>query len=115
MSYIADTDIVTASDNYAILVNNQPSTAELINEKISSLEKDFNVFYGMKYRFVCLDDSKWKECKEKYILNIKNHVKYSIIDEVDDDFNSLSNFNEEKSDELEKLAAEIFDDNVEIK
>ena len=113
MSFILDTDIVAASDLYAILINKNESTVELINNNINSLEKDFSVFYNMNYKFVCLDNSSWKENQEKYIFNIKNNIKYSIIEESDEDYsNPLQN---ENTDELEKLAAEIFDNNVEIK
>ena len=117
MSYIADTEIVTASDGYAILTNKSTSTVELINENIKSLEQDFKIFYNMEYKFVCLDLQKWEENKEKYIFNIKNKIKYSIIDEVEvnNSNDSLNPLDNENTDELEKLAAEIFDNNIEIK
>lgn len=115
MSFILDTDIVTASDKYAILTNKQLSTAELINENIKSLENDFKIFYGMEYKFVCLDVNKWNEYKEKYIFNIKNNIKYSIIEELEPvlSIDEASKSNEDS--ELENLANEIFGDNVEIK
>ena len=113
MSYILDTDIVAASDLYAILVNNSDSAVELINNNVSTLEKDFNIFYDMNYKLVCLDEEEWNENKEKYVFNIKNKIKYSIIEEESDD--SLDPSVNEDTDELEKLAAEIFDNNVEIK
>ena len=113
MSFILDTDIVAASDQYAILTNKLESTAELINENIKSLENDFSIFYNMTYKFVCLDNEKWKENQEKYIFNIKNKIKYSIMEEEADD--SLDPSKNENKDELENLAAEIFGNNVEIK
>ena len=118
MSYIIDTEIVVASDSYAILVNKKESTVELINENMSSIEKDFKIFYGNSYKFVCLDESLWNEEKDKYVFNLKNNIKYSIIDETEDESNELSMenaINSNNSDELESLAAEIFGDNVEIK
>ena len=118
MSYIIDTDIVVASDKYAILVNSTESTVELINENISSIEKDFKIFFGSEYKFVCLDNSMWNEEKDKYVFNMKNKIKYSIIDETEEESNELSTENAIKSnntDELESLASEIFGDNVEIK
>ena len=113
MSYILDTDIVAASDMYAILTNKLDSATELINNNILSLEKDFNIFYDMKYKFVCLSNDEWKENQEKYIFNIKNKIKYSIIEETEENVPDPSE--NENADELEKLAAEIFDNNVEIK
>ncbi len=118
MSYIIDTDIVVASDKYAILVNSTESTVELINENINSIEKDFKIFFGSEYKFVCLDNSMWNEEKDKYVFNMKNKIKYSIIDETEEESNELSTENAIKSnnsDELESLASEIFGDNVEIK
>ncbi len=118
MSYIIDTDIVVASDLYAILVNNNEATCELINQNIASIEKDFKIFYGNAYKFVCLDTSSWNEEKDKYVFNLKNKIKYSIIDETEDDSDGLTTENAIKSnntDELESLASEIFGDNVEIK
>lgn len=118
MSYIIDTDIVVASDKYAILVNSNESTVELINENINSIEKDFKIFFGSEYKFVCLDNSMWNEEKDKYVFNMKNKIKYSIIDETEEESNELSTENAIKSnntDELESLASEIFGDNVEIK
>lgn len=111
MSYILDTDIVAASDSYAILTNKQDSSVDLINSNILSLESDFKLFYDMDYKFVCLNNDEWKKNQEKYIFNIKNKIKYSIIEE-EVFLNPLEN---ENTDELEKLAAEIFDNNVEIK
>ncbi|MBE6159186.1 MAG: DNA polymerase III subunit gamma/tau [Firmicutes bacterium] len=118
MSYIIDTDIVVASDKYAILVNSNESTVELINENIGSIEKDFKIFFGSEYKFVCLDNSMWNEEKDKYVFNMKNKIKYSIIDETEEKSDELSTENAIKSnntDELESLASEIFGDNVEIK
>ena len=114
MSYIVDTDIVVASDKYAILSNSIDSTSKLINDNITSLENDFSIFYGMKYKIVCLNEEEWNENKEKYIFNIKNNIKYSIIEEAEDNFLNDPKENE-NVDELEKLAAEIFDNKVEIK
>lgn len=116
MSYIVDTDIVTASDMYAIITNKLKSTVELINENIKSLEQDFKLFFGKEYKFVCLDCSSWNKEKEKYIFNIKNGKKYSIIkeEEILDD-SSINPMDNENVDELEKLASEIFEDNVVIK
>ena len=49
ISYLADTNIVAASDKYAILTNNLDITNDLINQNIKSLEKDFNLFFNVNY------------------------------------------------------------------
>lgn len=112
MSYILDTDIVAASDKYAILTNKLESATELINNSIVSLEKDFNIFYDMEYKFICLSINEWDENKKQYLFNKKNNIKYSIIEEPEEALDPSVN---EDVDELEKLAAEIFDSNIEIK
>ena len=49
LSYILDTSIVCASDKYCILTNKSDAAVSLINDNIQSLEKDFNIFYGINY------------------------------------------------------------------
>ena len=116
MSYILDTQIVVASDNYAILTNTLESSVSLINEHISSLEKDFKIFFNKEYKFVCITVKKWEEEKVKYINNLKNNIKYSIIEEAEETSELPLELQDSKeNDELEKLAAEIFEDNVEFR
>ena len=109
LSYIMDTEIVAMSDSYGILKNALESTVDLINENISSLEKDFKLFYGNDCKFVALTDKKWDKTKKEYINNLKNNVKYSIMDEM------VMEMDDSNNSELEKLATEIFGNDVEIK
>ena len=97
ISYLADTNIVAASDKYAILTNN------LINQNIKSLEKDFNLFFNGNYYLVAVSPKKWEQERNKYINNIKNGYKYEIID------NDI--IIKENKSELEKIASEIFGNN----
>ena len=99
ISYLADTNIVAASDKYAILTNNLDITNDLINQNIKSLEKDFNLFFNGNYYLVAVSPKKW----EQYINNIKNGYKYEIID------NDI--IIKENKSELEKIASEIFGNN----
>ena len=103
ISYLADTNIVAASDKYAILTNNLDITNDLINQNIKSLEKDFNLFFNGNYYLVAVSPKKWEQERNKYINNIKNGYKYEIID------NDII-IKEDKS-ELEKIANEIFGNN----
>ena len=103
ISYLADTNIVAASDKYAILTNNLDITNDLINQNIKSLEKDFNLFFNDNYYLVAVSPKKWEQERNKYINNIKNGYKYEIID------NDII-IKEDKS-ELEKIATEIFGNN----
>lgn len=103
ISYLADTNIVAASDKYAILTNNLDITNDLINQNIKILEKDFNLFFNGNYYLVAISPKKWEQERNKYINNIKNGYKYEIID------NDII-IKEDKS-ELEKIASEIFGNN----
>lgn len=114
LSYILDTSIVVASDQYSMITNSLESTVNLINENISSLEGDFKKFYGNECKLVAITGNKWNEIKLEYVNNIKNGNKYSIINEkISDDSNTESVNDENKK--LEALANEIFGNNVEIK
>ena len=103
ISYLADTNIVAASDKYAILTNNLDITNDLINQNIKSLEKDFNLFFNGNYYLLAISPKKWEQERNKYINNIKNGYKYEII-------NNDIIIKENKS-ELEKIASEIFGNN----
>lgn len=110
LSYIMDTEIVAMSDAYGILMNGLESTVDLINENIESLENDFKLFYDKNCKFIALTDKMWDKTKQEYVNNLKNNVKYSIIDETLEEMNVVEN-----DSELEKLATEIFGNDVEIK
>ena len=107
LSYIADTVVVAASENYAILTNNIDSTNDLLNENIDILEKDFNLFYNLNYKLVSISINRWNAEKEKYIKNIRSGFNYKLIDD-----NIVI---EENLSELEKVAADIFGNNYEVK
>ena len=99
--------MVAASENYAILTNNIDSTNDLLNENIDVLEKDFNLFYNLNYKLVSISINRWNAEKEKYIKNIRSGFNYKLIDD-----NIVI---EENLSELEKVAADIFGNNYEVK
>ena len=111
LSYIMDTSLVAMSDQYGILMNSQESAADLINENIKSLESDFKGFYGLECKFVAISEENWNKSKEEYKNNLKNGIKYSIIEETLFEDGVM----DANSSELESLANEIFGDNVEIR
>lgn len=107
LSYIVDTELVAASNNYAVLVNKINNTNDLINENIESVEKDFKIFFGREYKLVAISPKVWEEARNKYITNLKSGYKYTMMDD--------SIIIEENTSELEKLANEIFGNNYETK
>lgn len=107
LSYIVDTELVAASNNYAVLVNKINNTNDLINENIESVEKDFKIFFGREYKLVSISPKVWEEARNKYIANLKSGYEYTMMDD--------SIIIEENTSELEKLANEIFGNNYETK
>ncbi len=107
LSYIVDTELVAASNNYAVLVNKINNTNDLINENIESVEKDFKIFFGREYKLVSISPKVWEEARNKYIANLKSGYKYTMMDD--------SIIIEENTSDLEKLANEIFGNNYETK
>ncbi len=109
MAYIADTEPMTASDAYLIISNKMDINNDLLNQNMSSLENDFNKFFGKNYKIVAVNTKKWDELKKEYVNNIKNGVKYIYREEK-----SLDLPIDNKENELEKLAKEIFGSNYEV-
>ena len=109
---ISDTMIVTASDKYAILVTTINHQEIELNANISEIKRLFDKFNGVPYTLVFINESKWNKEKQKYIDNLKNHYKYTYISEEIED---TSEKNEEKSDDITAIAADLFDiDKIEI-
>lgn len=102
MSLLADCEVEAASENYVIISCKVDSTNALINSSIKEIETLFMNLYNIDCRFVALTKDEWQKVKEEYIANLKNKVTYTLIDEEYEE--ALS----EESDELEKLANEIF-------
>ena len=109
---ISDTMIVTASDKYAILVTTINHQEIELNANISEIKRLFDKFNGVPYTLVFINESKWNKEKQKYIDNLKNHYEYTYISE---EIEVNSEKNEEKSDDITAIAADLFDiDKIEI-
>jgi len=103
-----ESDIIAASDSYAILVNEQESAAGLLNNMIDDVEKLFNDVFNTKYKFVALHQEAWTEEKKKYIENIKKGHKYKVLKEKAEPTKTNEN-------QTEILGKDIFGDKLEIK
>lgn len=80
---ISDTVVVTASDEYAIIMTTIPHKDEEINAKIKEVEKVFNEVNNFTYKLVFIDESKWNMEKSKYITNLKNKYVYEYMKEME--------------------------------
>ena len=79
---LKDTTVVAAGDNYLILTSDFDSIVDKVNDKIEELEVTLNNIFKKKYNIISLSVDKWNKEKEKYIINIKNGIKYSLKNEV---------------------------------
>ena len=107
-SLATESDIIVASDSYAILINEQESTAGLLNNIIEEVENLFNDAFETNYKFVVLYQEAWTEEKKKYIENIKKGHKYKLLKEKKEESEKVEN-------KTEELAKDIFGDKLEIK
>ena len=102
---IIDSVVAVASEKiFIICVDLQASVSELL-ENIVNIKEEFNKMNDSEYDIWVITNSEWRSISKKYIEDIKNGIKYEIMDEI-----------EENNDELEKLANNVFStDKIEIK
>lgn len=109
ISLLADTVILTASSTYALIQSKIDSTNELINMSIKDLEKYYGEFSGNKLKFAAINEDLWLKETEKYRFNLKNKIKYSYIDEPEEENNDSSDeVVTNVNDDIEEVAKDIF-------
>ena len=109
ISLLADTSILAASNTYVLIQSKISSTNELINNVIDDLEKYYEDFVGNKVRFAALSEDLWKKEMENYRINIKNGIKYSYMDEPEDEKKeSEVEIVASTGDDIEEVAKDIF-------
>ena len=105
---ISDTQVVTASDSYVILVTTINHQEIELNQNIEMIENNFNKFCSSEYRLVFLSEKKWNIEKKKYIENLQKKYKYEYISEQ-------TSGNIDTEDEITSLANNLFSkDKIEI-
>lgn len=110
LNILIDSSISAASDKVIVITNNSAGTANLINEKLELITKEFNNKFNLQYIFIALSNDRWQIERQKYINNIKNKVCYKIIDEP-----QVAIAEENKSANIEEVALNIFDsDKIEM-
>ena len=103
-SLLMDASIVAAGNQIAILKTSLASTADLINHHLEQIEKDISVVLHDKIKIIALDEEEWLKNKQEYIQNLKNGVKYEVIDEL-----GLQNLKPTIEDsQLEHFAQQMF-------
>ena len=112
LNLLVDTNIVAASNDYAILVASLSSTASLINRRIFEINEYLCEFFDTELKLIALSDSEWSHEKQVYIDNLHSGVTYQLLEEKlieihDDSEDSISS--------IEKIAQDVFNhDKIEI-
>ena len=105
---ISDTQVVTASDSYAILITTINHQEIELNQNIDNIEKSFNNFFNKEYKLIFLNEEKWNIEKKKYINNLQKKYKYEFISEDIEE-------NNDSEDEMTTIANNLFaKDKIEI-
>lgn len=79
---LCDTSVVAASDKYFIIQALSISTAGLINNQLSKIEKLILQEENVNYKFIALSKEEWQFAKNEYIHNKNNNINYEYKDEI---------------------------------
>lgn len=82
ISLLIDTEIVAASNEYAIIKMDDESQCILFNKNVDKIETYFNNKNKVNYKFVAVTDLEWKKIKNEYINNKKKKVEYKMLEEI---------------------------------
>ena len=104
LNLLIDCNVVTASDQIAVLTNVVDGTTNLINSRLNDIETLFNKEYNNLYKFIALTENEWNKEKQVYINNLKNKQVYHYIEEPKSEETVTNNI-----DNIEKIAYDIFD------
>ena len=100
---LKDCTVVAASEEYIIISNDLTSVVDRINNNIENVEALLEQIIGYKIIAVSVSSENWNFIKKKYVDDIKNGIKYSII-ELDENKNVKNNSS--PVDELKKLVGD---------
>ena len=81
-SLLVDTKIVAAGKQIAILAASLDSTADLINHHLEQIEQILASVLEDEVKLIAVSDNDWLNLKQEYVQNLKNGVKYEVIDEL---------------------------------
>ena len=75
---LKDSDVVVASNEYAILSSNLDSIVARINENYELIQELLGKIFDNNLLIVALSNEKWNDIKKKYISDIKSGNKYVV-------------------------------------
>lgn len=103
--------VVVASSKYLLFAFNNNSDLIKFNHKINQVETFVKEIFDNSYKVIGLTMETWEKCKNNYINNKKNNIKYVFIDE-----NDVKLDEKEIHADFENDALNIFgDDTVSVK
>ena len=78
---LLDTLLVASSDKYMIFSCENNHVMDNANKLITEIENDIKKIIDKDMRIIFISQDRWNIEKQKYIENIKNKIKYTIIEE----------------------------------
>lgn len=99
--------IIVAAKDYVMLEFNDESDTSIFDLNINDIEMFFEKVFNKNYKVVSLTKNEWNTVREKYVLDKKNNIKYTIIEE-----NVVKSKVENSNKELENTANNLFGDDA---
>ena len=103
--------VVVASPKYLLFAFNSDTDLIKFNHKMNQIETFVKELFDSSYKVIGLTVENWEKCKNVYINNKKNNVKYVFIDENDVKLDVMSNHADFEDDALNIFG----DDTVSVK
>lgn len=104
-SLLIDTKIIAAGKQVAILTTSLSSSADLLNHNLERIESKLSTLLDDDVKFIAVSEEEWNNYKREYVQNLKNGVKYEVIDE-----SGLQDLKPTKDDsQLQQFAERIFE------
>ena len=104
-SLLIDAKIIAAGKKVAILTTSLSSSADLLNHNLERIESKLSTLLDDDVKFIAVSEEEWNNYKREYVQNLKNGVKYEVIDE-----SGLQDLKPTKDDsQLQQFAERIFE------
>ena len=97
---------VVASEKYIIFSNDMLSVVDRFNESSTDIEKFLKKVFDFNPIVVAITTKRWDEEKSKYISNLKNGIKYSVIESLNDKISVNAHVSKRPVDDLINLVGE---------
>lgn len=106
---ILDAKLRVVSNDCLVLSFDYDSNARQNLNNLEKITDVYNKITNSNKNIAIITDEYWEKVKNEYILNIKNNVKYEVVEEPEPIFEELKN-----NDIITSSAVELFGDIVEV-